>query len=86
MRLLTYILLAAAVSLMLVYASGQQVYQSHHYGSPGVQNLYSTHSGGFTNDEIFAHGDSVIWDISTLFASDLGLSEIVTRDQAINAT
>ncbi len=72
---------AASVS----QSAAQQVYQSQHYGGPGTQQLYSRHLVGFTNDDIISHGADATWDISALTASDLILSEIVTRDEAIDA-
>ena len=64
--------------------SAQQTYGSQHYGGPGTQQLYSTHLTGFTNDEIIAHGADTVWNVSNLIATDLILSEIVARDEAMD--
>lgn len=74
------------VSIMaLCSLSAQQVYQSQDYGGPGTQQLYSRHIVGFVNDDINASGTNITWDVSALEASDLILSEIVTRDEGIDA-
>ncbi len=84
MRILQHSLCVLCISIIVNLAAGQQVYQSQDYGMAGTQQLYSRHLVGFTDAEIIAHGSDVTWDVSNLVASDLLLSEIVSRDEAVD--
>jgi hypothetical protein len=83
-----HIYLSIALIFNIAYlasVSGQQTYQSADYGGAGIQYLYSRHLLGFTNDDIMSSGADVTWNIRSLDASALNVSEIVTRDGGIDA-
>ncbi len=71
--------------IALTGANGQQVYTSADYGGPGTQYLYSRHLAGFTTDQIIIGGADITWDVRNLPATTLDVSQIVPKDQVIDA-
>jgi hypothetical protein len=71
--------------IVLAGICGQPVYQSSDYGGQGTQYLYSRHLQGFTNEQIMSGGADIEWNVSTLEATTLNVSEIVSRDEGIDA-
>jgi hypothetical protein len=82
-KLITLSLLSGIMPLTATLS--QQTYQSHHFGDPGTVQLYSNHPAGDLGAEITKGGPDTTWDVSSLIASDLTPTQVVTRDEAIDA-
>lgn len=78
---ITFLLCGILASFQVL---AQQVYTSAHYGSPGTQQLYSSHFDGYDESLIIQGGEDITWDVSGLAASGLSYSDIVTRDQGLD--
>ncbi|HEY3385706.1 MAG TPA: hypothetical protein VGK46_04290, partial [Saprospiraceae bacterium] len=58
------LLLFSLVNIQMTAA--QQVYESHHYGTPGDIYLYNRFAPGLLNYAITQDGPSVTWDVSSM--------------------
>ncbi|HEY3385141.1 MAG TPA: T9SS type A sorting domain-containing protein [Saprospiraceae bacterium] len=76
------ILISCLFSLDLLHA--QQVYESHHYGSPGDIYLYNRFAPGLLNDAITQDGPSVTWDVSSMATLNTHVNQILEPGEAIN--
>jgi hypothetical protein len=79
---LAILIACAAISTQML--SAQQVYQAHHYGSPGEEYLYNRFTSGFSNEDMTASGANITWDMSTNLALNTHLVEIVEPAEGIN--
>ena len=70
--------------LNVQWLSAQQVYQSHHYGSPGDIYLYNRFAPGLLNDAIIQDGTGVIWDVSSMTELNTHANQILEPGEGIN--
>ncbi|MDQ3017540.1 MAG: T9SS type A sorting domain-containing protein [Bacteroidota bacterium] len=65
-------------------ATGQQVFQSKHYGGPGTIYLYNRIAGILPFADLTASGPDQTWDLSEFNALNTHANEIVTPSSAID--
>ena len=66
------------------WTAAQQVYQSHHYGTPGDIYLYNRFAPGPLNDAIAQGGADVTWDVSSMSELNTHVNQILEPAEAIN--